>query len=109
MDGKLDLVESAARRSRVGSWLAELRPDQWLKNLVVFAGAVFGLRLLDPSALALSTAVFAIFCAASSSTYLLNDVVDRDRDRLHPVKRFRPVASGEITPPAALATGRTSR
>jgi 4-hydroxybenzoate polyprenyltransferase len=103
MDGKLDSAEGAARRSWLGLWLVELRPDQWLKNLVVFAGAVFGLRLLDLQALALSGAVFLIFCAASSSAYLLNDVSDRARDRLHPVKRHRPVAAGEIAVPAALA------
>jgi 4-hydroxybenzoate polyprenyltransferase len=102
MDSKLGAVEGAQGRSRVGSWVMELRPEQWVKNLVVFAGALFGLRLLDPGALALSGAVFAIFCAASSAAYLLNDVADRARDRLHPVKRFRPIAAGEISAAAAL-------
>jgi 4-hydroxybenzoate polyprenyltransferase len=86
----------------LGLWVSELRPDQWLKNVVVFAGAVFGLQLFDVEALLLSCAVFLIFCGASSSAYVLNDVMDRARDRLHPVKRFRPIASGEIGLPAAV-------
>jgi 4-hydroxybenzoate polyprenyltransferase len=102
METKLDPLGEAARRSRLGLWVAALRPEQWVKNLVVFAGALFGLRLLDPGALLVSGALFAVFCAASSATYLLNDVVDRKRDRQHPKKRFRAIASGEISPGAAL-------
>jgi 4-hydroxybenzoate polyprenyltransferase len=86
-------------------WLRELRPEQWVKNAIVFAALVFGLRLLDPEAVLRSLAAFAVFCAASSSVYLVNDVFDRERDRLHPLKRMRGVASGRISVPAALLAG----
>src|SRR5262245_19029339 len=62
---------------------------------------VFARRLFDPAALTLAALDFAIFCAASSSVYVLNDLLDAERDRLHPEKRRRPVASGAIPRPAA--------
>ena len=87
----------AVHRATVTSaWLRSLRPDQWIKNAVVFAGLVFGMRLLDPTAVALSLAAFAVFCAASSAVYLLNDVLDLEFDRTHPYKRHRPIASGAV-------------
>jgi 4-hydroxybenzoate polyprenyltransferase len=61
-----------------------MRPAQWTKNLVVFAALIFGQRLLDPEALALTTLAFLAFCALSGGVYLVNDVVDRDADRLPP-------------------------
>jgi 4-hydroxybenzoate polyprenyltransferase len=79
-----------------------MRPEQWTKNLIVFAALIFGRRLFDPAAVGLSLAAFLIFCAVSGVVYLLNDVVDRDVDRLHPYKKRRPVASGELSPRAAL-------
>lgn len=80
-----------------------LRPKQWTKNLVVFAGVIFAQRLGVPSALFLSLLAFASFCLASSGIYVLNDVVDRKRDRLHPTKRDRPIAAGRISVPLALS------
>jgi len=79
-----------------------LRPEQWTKNLIVFAALIFGHRLLDPAAVGLSLAAFLIFCALSSSTYLINDVMDRTADRRHPLKRLRPIAAGDVSPAAAL-------
>lgn len=84
------------------SLLISLRPEQWTKNLVVFAALLFGRQLLDPSAVVLSTAAFFIFCALSGAVYLVNDVLDREADRLHPVKRRRPIASGALDPGLAL-------
>jgi 4-hydroxybenzoate polyprenyltransferase len=78
-----------------------LRPHQWTKNLVVFAGLIFGQRLLDPRAAARAAAAFAIFCALSSVVYLINDLIDREADRLHPVKARRPIASGAVPPSVA--------
>jgi 4-hydroxybenzoate polyprenyltransferase len=75
--------------------LVSLRPRQWVKNLFVFAGVVFAQQLFSP-ALAVALAAFIIFCGLSGAIYLLNDVADRERDRLHPVKRTRPIASGEL-------------
>ena len=90
------------RLARVAPLLESFRPDQWTKNLIVFAGLVFGERLLDLEALGRSTATFAVFCALSSAMYLFNDVVDRERDRLHPRKCRRPIAAGRVSAPAAL-------
>ena len=81
--------------------LVSLRPDQWTKNLFVFAGLVFGERLLEPGAVARSCATFLIFCALSSAMYLLNDMRDRTRDRLHPSKASRPIAAGRVSPAVA--------
>lgn len=85
------------------SLVLSLRPSQWTKNLIVFAGLIFGQRLLDPGAILQATAAFAVFCALSGVVYLINDVADRDADRQHPLKRFRPIASGAV--PVSLALG----
>lgn len=77
--------------------LLSLRPHQWSKNLLVFAGLVFARRLLDPPSIARSVAAFAIFCALSGVVYLINDIADRETDRSHPLKCRRPIASGQIS------------
>lgn len=84
--------------------LVSLRPRQWTKNLVVFAGLIFGERLDDPSAVGRALAAFAVFCALSGAVYLLNDVADRESDRRHPLKARRPIAAGVVTPGVALVT-----
>jgi 4-hydroxybenzoate polyprenyltransferase len=89
-------------RSNVVLLLASMRPEQWTKNLVVFAGALFGGHLLDLAALALTGATFVIFCAVSGAIYLLNDVADRAGDQRHPLKRTRPIASGALSPTLAV-------
>jgi 4-hydroxybenzoate polyprenyltransferase len=76
--------------------LVALRPRQWLKNLFVFAGIVFAAKLGDASRWAEAIACFVAFCAASSASYLVNDVRDAPEDRRHPIKRNRPIASGEL-------------
>lgn len=73
------------------------RPVQWTKNLFVFAALVFSQHLLDPDYVKLSVRAFLAFSFAASFIYILNDIADRDRDRLHPKKQFRPIASGEIS------------
>jgi 4-hydroxybenzoate polyprenyltransferase len=78
-----------------------MRPAQWLKNGVVFAGLVFGGKLLEPASVASATLAALAFCLLSSGFYLVNDVRDRDADRLHPVKRLRPVPAGELAPRTA--------
>jgi 4-hydroxybenzoate polyprenyltransferase len=82
-----------------------MRPAQWLKNGVVFAGLVFGGRLLEATALASASLAALAFCLLSSGFYLLNDVRDREADRLHPIKRLRPVPAGELAPRTAGAVG----
>jgi 4-hydroxybenzoate polyprenyltransferase len=94
---------SAPARPVLASLLVSLRPEQWTKNLVVFAGLLFGHQLFDPRAVALALAAFAVFCALSGVVYLLNDVADREADRRHPLKSRRPIASGALPPGVALS------
>jgi 4-hydroxybenzoate polyprenyltransferase len=84
--------------------LASLRPAQWTKNLLVFAGLLFGRRLFDANAVVSAVGAFAVFCALSGVVYLVNDVADRDSDRQHPLKARRPIASGALPVPVAIAT-----
>ena len=86
----------------LGAVLVSLRPRQWVKNLFVFGGLIFAQRLFTPSVWP-ALAAFAIFCGLSGAMYLLNDVADREKDRLHPDKRYRPIAAGRLRPGAAIA------
>lgn len=94
---------------RLPPWLDALRPSQLAKNALVLAGFLFALpdrnqTGIDPVAAGLRTlAAAALFAVVSGAVYLLNDVHDAPRDRLHPEKRRRPVASGRLSPRAALA------
>src|SRR5262245_20598194 len=92
-----------SERPVLGALVVSLRPRQWVKNLFVFAGLVFGGKLLDPGAAALTLATFAVFCAMSGVVYLINDVADRERDRRHPAKRERPIAAGRLSAGVAAA------
>jgi 4-hydroxybenzoate polyprenyltransferase len=83
--------------------IRSLRPEQWTKNSIVFAALIFGEQLFDLAAVARSLAAFLVFCALSGVVYLVNDVSDREADRLHPLKRNRPIAAGEVSPAVALA------
>lgn len=98
-------ASSAHPRSAVSSLVLSLRPSQWTKNLVVFAGLLFGRKLGDADAILDAVAAFAIFCGLSAAAYLLNDVADRDTDSRHPLKRSRPIASGLVSVPTAVGTG----
>ncbi len=74
-----------------------LRPPEWIKNLLVFAGLLFSGRLDESAAVIDASLTFVAFCAIASAGYLLNDIRDREHDRLHPEKRDRPIASGAVT------------
>jgi 4-hydroxybenzoate polyprenyltransferase len=78
------------------SLVVSLRPNQWTKNLVVLAALGFSKHLFEPRPLLRSLLAFALFCGLSGTVYLLNDVADVERDRLHPLKKRRPIASGEL-------------
>ena len=91
-----------AARPLVWNLVRSLRPEQWTKNLIIFGGLLFGQRLFDLHSIIYASAAFAVFCALSGVVYLLNDVADRDADRSHPLKRHRPIASGELSTSAAL-------
>jgi 4-hydroxybenzoate polyprenyltransferase len=81
-----------------------MRPHQWVKNLFVLAPVVFAHRQLTrPSFIFAALGAFAVFCLLAGAVYTLNDLVDADADRVHPVKRFRPIASGRVPVPVAKA------
>lgn len=93
---------TTGRRSTLSLLVLSLRPEQWTKNLLLFAGLIFGGRLLEVNAVLTSGAAFAIFCVLSGAIYLFNDVWDRDADRRHPLKQARPIAAGDLAAPTAL-------
>jgi 4-hydroxybenzoate polyprenyltransferase len=99
----LEVVEVALPRRRLWASVVSLRPKQWTKNVLVFAGIVFAARVGDGARWVEAVTVFVAYCAASSAAYLVNDVRDAELDRLHPVKRLRPIARGELGARAALA------
>jgi decaprenyl-phosphate phosphoribosyltransferase len=92
-----------------GAWtiakgmLRTMRPHQWVKNLFVLAPVVFAKNLTHPSIIISAIGAFGVFCLAASSIYTLNDLLDEEADRLHPVKRHRPIAAGQVPPAAAKA------
>jgi len=92
----------AVPRSVARAALVALRPRQWTKNLLLFAGLLFANKLGDPTKWVEAWVAFVAYCAASSASYLANDVRDAPHDREHPVKRLRPVASGELSVRVAL-------
>lgn len=83
--------------------LREMRVKQWTKNLLVYSALLFNGNLFTPSKFIKSSVVFISFCFASSGIYIINDIIDRDKDRLNPEKCSRPVASGEVGVVYALA------
>lgn len=97
------LIELPHRRGRTEAIVTSLRPRQWSKNLLLLAGIVFAAKLGDTSRWPEAAAALLAYCAASSAGYLVNDVRDRAHDRLHPLKRSRPIARGELSTAVALA------
>jgi len=97
-----EILELPQRRSPARAAIVALRPRQWLKNLLVFAGLVFAAKLGDAGRWLEAVAAFGAYCAVSSAAYLVNDLRDREDDRLHPVKRARPIARGELSPRRAV-------
>ena len=85
--------------------LIALRPHQWTKNLVVLAALIFAQKLFHWPSVIGATWAFLLFCVVSGAVYLLNDLVDLKKDRLHPVKRSRPIASGELSKQFSIFVG----
>src|SRR3990167_6710968 len=79
-----------------------LRPRQWVKNLAIFAAITFSGDLFNTPLLIKVVLGFLVFCGLSSGSYIINDIVDRKKDSLHPFKKFRPIAHGDIKPGFAL-------
>ncbi len=96
-------VRLAEQRPMALALFVSLRPKQWTKNGLLLLGLVFSLSLREPDLVARALLAFLDFCALASATYLVNDVIDVKRDRQHPIKRRRPIASGEVSRAAALA------
>ena len=101
------LVNRPPISAKAPAWLRLLRPHHWTKNLLLFAPALTSSLILEPDTLATALLSFLAFCCAASTGYVINDLADRDNDRDHPRKRYRPIASGEITVVAAGAIGLT--
>ena len=82
--------------------LKTMRPKQWTKNVFVLTALVFDQKLLNPHYLGHALLAFALFCAISSAVYVINDLADIEKDRQHPAKRNRPLASGQLAPRVAV-------
>jgi 4-hydroxybenzoate polyprenyltransferase len=102
LPARADVVQLPERRSPWRAAFVAMRPRQWSKNLLLFAGIIFAAEVGNLVRWAEAGIAFAAYCAASSAAYLVNDVRDAPHDRLHPLKRFRPVARGELSPGVAM-------
>jgi 4-hydroxybenzoate polyprenyltransferase len=91
-------VDNARRSpSTIGSIIASMRLQQWVKNLLLFAALVFGGQLFDPASVAAMVLGFFCFSFVASGVYVFNDILDLERDKLHPEKSKRPLASGALS------------
>lgn len=81
-----------------------MRVHQWIKNIIIFAGVIFGKKLFEIDSLQKTFFAFVLFSLVASSQYVINDYLDREEDRLHPEKKNRPLASGKLSPSFALLT-----
>ena len=81
---------------RLMGFVKTIRPHQWVKNLFVLAPIVFAKDIFVPELLIRAFGAFGVFCLLAGAVYTFNDIVDVESDRLHPVKRFRPIASGRV-------------
>ena len=95
-------MTDAPARSLLVAAIVALRPRQWLKNVLVFAAPIAAGAILEPPVLSATIGAFVAFCLVSSATYLVNDARDVAIDRLHPRKRMRPIAAGQLPVPAAV-------
>jgi decaprenyl-phosphate phosphoribosyltransferase len=91
------------RPGRAAALVRAVRPRQWVKNLLVFAAPAAGGVLGHSDVIWSALGAFAAFCLVSGATYMLNDLADAEADRMHPVKRFRPIAAGHVSTRAAVA------
>jgi decaprenyl-phosphate phosphoribosyltransferase len=83
---------------KLKDYLHLIRPHQYLKNGFIWLPVLFGYRILDPAAIGRTLLAFTAFCMIASTVYIINDFLDRDEDRRHPVKKNRPLASGAVSP-----------
>jgi len=89
------------KKNKILIYFNTLRINQWLKNFVIFTAIIFSGQLFHWDLLLKSLSAFFIFCLLSSTSYVLNDIIDYPYDKKHPIKKFRPVASGDLSMPEA--------
>ncbi len=97
---KFSIIQSM-KNNQIMVYLRAFRINQWIKNLVVFTAIIFSGKLLEPFLFWRTVYAFLIFCLLSSTSYILNDIIDYSYDKKHPVKKFRPIAAGLISIPQA--------
>src|SRR4029450_12238231 len=95
-------TEVAVRHSKVPATVRAMRPRKWVKTRLVVTPPLHGARLFQPAVIKGASLAFVAFCLVSAAVYLVNDVRDVEEDRLHPTKRFRPIAAGELKHSTAL-------
>jgi 4-hydroxybenzoate polyprenyltransferase len=98
----VDGQASRPRRGPLRAALVAMRPQEWVKNLLVYAGLIFSGKFDEIDAILAATVTFVAFCMVASAGYLINDARDIEEDRQHPTKRNRPIASGELGIPTAI-------
>ena len=91
-----DGASERPRRGPLRAVLKAMRPQEWVKNTLVFAGLLFSAKFREFDAIVAATVTFAAFCMVASAGYLVNDAHDVAEDRQHPTKRFRPIAAGDV-------------
>ncbi|MGL5617007.1 MAG: decaprenyl-phosphate phosphoribosyltransferase [Sarcina sp.] len=96
-------IEVVNNRGFILNLLKLMRPKQWIKNLFVFAPLLFSYSFAEAGKIEKSLITFVLFCLISSTVYIMNDILDVESDRVHPKKRLRPIASGAIKVPQAIA------
>ena len=96
-------IEDPSLGTMVKGAIRSVRPHQWVKNLFVLAPVVFAKHLTHPSVIKSALGAFGVFCLLAGTVYVVNDLLDVEADRIHPVKRHRPIASGALPVPMARA------
>jgi decaprenyl-phosphate phosphoribosyltransferase len=99
-----NLPATARPSSVLPAWLRAMRPKQWVKNVLVFTAPLAAGRLFEPAVAIATLWAFLAFALMSASIYLFNDIRDVDADRLHPRKRFRPIAASDPARQMAAST-----
>lgn len=103
--GEQAAPRAAAGAAALADWVRLIRPRQWVKNVFVIAPLLFSGRVRDPDSVIAALLAFVLFSLLASGVYAWNDAVDREQDRAHPVKRYRPVAAGRIAASNAMLAG----
>jgi 4-hydroxybenzoate polyprenyltransferase len=102
-----DVAQPASLAPLVRGLIKSMRPRQWLKNVVVFAALIFDNKLFQVQPLLATLIGFGVLCLLSSAVYLINDTADASADRLHPKKKHRPIARGDVPLPVAMGYAAT--